>query len=132
MRRDVSKPDSTSLETCQYFFPNQTVLFPKLVSTFFKTDSTFFKRDSTFSLPEQKTEATLSGSLRFWEEEILLLVLVEFDRIENALEFLARVEARQHAADLVGAHIFRFFSAFAGCSQPERAEIAQFDDVALG
>ena len=60
-----------------------------------------------------------------------LLVLVKFDRIQNALEFLARVEAREHTPDLVGAYIFRFFGAFAGRPQPEAAEVAQFDDVAL-
>jgi hypothetical protein len=59
------------------------------------------------------------------------LVPVEFDPVQDALEFLAWVEAGQNAADLVGAHVFGGIGAFTGCSQPEATEIAQFYDVAL-
>jgi hypothetical protein len=48
------KQDSTSLETCQYFFPNKTVPFPELVSTFFKTDSAFLNETVHFRFQNKK------------------------------------------------------------------------------
>ena len=55
-----------------------------------------------------------------------------FNCFQAILELLAGIEARQDADDLVGAHFIGSSNALGGCLQPERAEIAQLDDVALG
>ena len=44
---------------------------------------------------------------------------------------LARVEARQKAADLIGAHFIGGLGAVGCGAQPKGAEIAQFDDITL-
>jgi hypothetical protein len=98
--RPFPKPDSTSLETCQYFFPNQIVPFRKLVSTFLKQDSIFLHVNN------KKTETTNRVASVLIQEKILFLVFVEFDLVQNVLELPARGEARQHTTDLVGTHLF--------------------------
>ena len=45
----------------------------------------------------------------------------ELDVIKRALELLARVEALQYGADLVGAHLLGSISALNGGLEPEAA-----------
>ena len=60
------------------------------------------------------------------------LILVEGDRVDDPFELPARIEARHHIRDLVGTHSLGGLGAFGRGPQPEAAEIAQLDDVALG
>ena len=60
------------------------------------------------------------------------LILVEGDRVDDPFELPARVEARHHIRDLVGAHGLSGLGAFRSGAEPEAAEIAQLDDVPLG
>lgn len=73
----------------------------------------------------------MRGSL-FCGEGVDVLVLVEDDAIQGAFEFPASVEAREHAIDLAGAHFFGGLCPIGGGAEPEGAEVAEFDDVALG
>ena len=54
---------------------------------------------------------------------------LELNRIQNLLEFLARVETRQNAVNLAGTHGFGGIRAFRITPQPEIAEIAQLHNV---
>lgn len=53
------------------------------------------------------------------------LGLLEFDGVQNLLEFLARVGTGQKAFDTAAAHVCGGLCALGSASQPEIAEIAQ-------
>ena len=57
------------------------------------------------------------------------LRLLELNRIQNLLEFLARDKARQNGVDLRSAHRLGGIRAFGIAFQPEIAEIAQFHNI---
>lgn len=60
------------------------------------------------------------------------LILAEINIPQGSFEFLACGEAGKHAVDLVGTDFFGGVCAAGIGPQPEGAEVAQFDDVALG
>ena len=81
-----------------------------------KTETSFKKKPSLFWLKGNKAD----------------LILAEINIPQGPFEFLACGEAGKHAVDLVCTDSFGGVCAAGIGSQPEGAEIAQFDDVALG
>ena len=117
------------VQTSQYIFPNKTVHLSKLVSTFFKRDSTSFQTSQyIFARFHGKKHgdchAAISVFLLLTSGWRRRLILVEGDRVDDPFELPARVEARHHIRDLVGAHSLGGLGPIGRGPQPEAAEHA--------